>query len=95
MAKTTTLPKSYIRSHWAEITNRTENGEVFYISDRGDMPIAVLMPVKLAQKTLKSRKTSITDHPAVGIFESRTDMVDSVAWVNKIRSAKYKRLYGK
>jgi len=95
MVKSTTLPKSYIRNHWAEITDRTENGEVFYISDRGDVPVAVLMPVKLAQKTLKQKKTNITNHPAVGLFETRADMIDSVAWVNKIRSERRRKLYGK
>ncbi len=38
-------------------------------------------------------KNPLINNPAVGMFKGRKEMVDSVKWVNKIRSKKYRKRY--
>ena len=41
----------------------------------------------------KSRRRSVADHPAVGIWKDRADMEDVSAYVRRLRRPRYEHLF--
>ena len=50
------------------------------------------MPISQGKKRKPTKRMSIADHPAVGMWSDREDMKEVHAWLRKIRAPRYGRL---
>ncbi|OGC51147.1 hypothetical protein A2982_03095 [candidate division WWE3 bacterium RIFCSPLOWO2_01_FULL_39_13] len=85
------VAKTFARNNFSTIAGRVKDGEVYYISDRGEVDIAIV-PVGLLKKKKIKKLTPISRTEAYGIF---SNIKDSVKFVRDMREERERRLYGR
>jgi hypothetical protein len=85
--------RTFARNNFFAIINEVKDGQIYYVSDRDDLEVAIV-PIKLLNKEKEIFSTPISESDIFRTFTPKTEMQDSVEWVRKQRSARKGRIYG-
>ncbi len=92
ISKERIIGKTEMRNNFASFYKDVKEGGPLYISDRGNIEVALVPIDILDKKTSDIKKTPpISTLPIFGMWKDRKDMEDSVKYVNKVRKSYFRR----
>ena len=85
--------KTFARNNFFAIINEVKEGQIYYVSDRDDLEVAIV-PIKLLSNEKETSSIPISKSDIFQSFTPKTEMQDSIDWVRKKRLARKDRIYG-
>ena len=86
------IGKTQMRNNFSSFYEKVRNGESLFISDRGDIAVA-LVPIDILGKesSIIKKTPPISSLPIFGMWKDRKDMENSVKYVNKVRKSYFRK----